>query len=72
MTNVEKSSLLIWCGALHDIAEQCKDEVISIQIATLEIRIETLVLGVQMPSDPRDNPLIGDDSWIHDVDMGCR
>ena len=24
-------------------------------------------------SDPRDNPFIGeDDSWIHDVDMGCR
>ena len=24
-------------------------------------------------SDPRDNPLIGeDDGWIHDVDMGCR
>jgi len=24
-------------------------------------------------SDPKDNSLIGeDDSWVHDVDMGCR
>jgi len=22
--------------------------------------------------DPRDNPLIGDDDWIHDVDMGAK
>ena len=22
--------------------------------------------------DPRDNPLIDDDSWIHDADMGDR
>ena len=22
--------------------------------------------------DPRDNPLIGDDSWVHDTDMECR
>lgn len=23
-------------------------------------------------SDPRDNPLTDDDSWIHDVEMGAR
>ncbi len=22
--------------------------------------------------DPRDNPLLEDDSFVHDVDMGCR
>jgi len=22
--------------------------------------------------DPRDNPLIGEDDWIHDQDMGAR
>lgn len=22
--------------------------------------------------DPRDNPLLGEDDWIHDADMGAR
>jgi len=22
--------------------------------------------------DPRDNPLIGEDDWIHDIEMGDR
>ena len=22
--------------------------------------------------DPRDHPITGDDSWIHDIDMGAR
>jgi hypothetical protein len=28
--------------------------------------------GHEVPEDPRDNPITGDDQWIHDVDMGAK
>lgn len=40
----------------------------------MEVTEEKLgeLLKPDKSTDPRDNPLIGDDSWIHDVDMGAR
>ena len=35
-------------------------------------KIDTAIKNAEGKSDPRDNPLTDDDSWIHDVDMGCR
>jgi hypothetical protein len=28
--------------------------------------------GGEESEDPRDNPLLGEDDWIHDVEMGAR
>jgi hypothetical protein len=36
------------------------------------VYIHAALCTIKPEEDPRDNPLIGDDSWIHDVEMGAR
>ncbi len=45
MSTEDKANLLMLCGALHDVAENTKEQITSTQILDIEQKIEKLVLN---------------------------
>ena len=43
MKESDKASLLMLCGALHDIAEKVKDDIGAFQIDDVRVKIERIV-----------------------------
>jgi len=43
MSTKEQYSLMIWCGALWDIAEKSKEDITQQQIELVRLRIESLL-----------------------------